>query len=117
MYGIVSLLGCILRQFFLPNPFTNLISNEGIAFFANLLFGGFIIGTMAYILTGCVYQKGEAPFIGSFLYTISYTIITFTFLGITLLIKNIIIACIVYLALYIIVCILLSNLNSRTIKF
>ena len=115
MYGIISLAGMFLRQFFLPNPFTNLFPNQGYADIFNLFFGGVIIWFCAYFLTGRIYQKGEAPFIGSILYTFNYALITFSFLGITLLIKNVVLACIVYAIIYIIVCIILSRFNSRTI--
>lgn len=115
MYGIISLIGMLLRQFYLPNPFTNLFPNQGYADIFNLFFGGVIIWFLAYFLTGRIYQKGEAPFIGSILYTFNYALITISFWGLTLLIKNIIVACIVYLLLYGIVCFWLSSLRSRTI--
>lgn len=117
MYGIVSLLGSILRQIYLPNPFINIFNNQGIADLFNLIIGGTIISFLSYLLTGCIYEKGEAPAIGSFLYTFNYALITFSFYGISLLIKNIIIATVIYLILYIIVCVFLSNLRSKTINF
>lgn len=113
MYGIVSIIGSILRQVYLPNPFVNIFTSQGIADLFNLVIGGAIIGGLSYFLTGCVYERGEAPAVGSFLYTFNYALITFSFYGISLIIKNIIIATIVYMFLYIIVCIFLSNRNKQ----
>lgn len=117
MYSIVSIIGSILRQVYLPNPFVNVFSTQGIADLFNLVVGGVIIGFLSYFLTGCVYERGEAPAIGSLLYTFNYALITFSFYGILLLIKNIIIAAIIYLILYILFCIFLSNLNNKQYNF
>ena len=54
-------------------------------------YGGAIIGGLSYFLTGCIYESGEAPAIGSILYTFNFALITFSFYGISLLIKNVII--------------------------
>lgn len=96
MYGIVSILGSILRQIYLPNPFVNILPNPGIADFFNLVAVGTII---------------------SFLYNFNYALVTFSFYAISLLIKNVIIATVIYLILYIIVCTFLYNLRSKTINF
>lgn len=104
MYGIVSILGSILRQIYLPNPFVNAFATQGIADLFNLVVGGAIIGCLSYLLTGCIYESSEAPAVGSILYTFNFALITFSFYGISLLIKNIIIAAIVFFILYIIVC-------------
>ena len=117
MYGIVSIIGSILRQVYLPNSFVNIFTSQGIADLFILVIGGAIIGGLSYFLTGCVYERGEAPVVGSFLYTFNYALITFSFYGISLIIKNIIIATIVYMFLYIIVCIFLSNLRNKQYNF
>lgn len=117
MYGIVNIIGSVLRQVYLPNPFVNIFATQGIADLFNLVIGGAIIGGLSYFLTGCVYERGEAPAVGSFLYTFNYALITFSFYGISLIIKNIIIATIVYIFLYIVVCIFLSNLRNKQYNF
>ena len=117
MYGIVSIFGSIFRQIYLPNPFVNVFVTQGIADLFNLVVGGAIIGFLSYFLTGCIYERGEAPAIGSFLYTFNYALITFSFYGISLLIKNGIIAAVVYFILYVLVCIFLSNLRSKQYNF
>lgn len=104
MYGIVSIIGSIFRQIYLPNPFVNVLATQGIADLFNLVVGGAIIGCLSYLLTGCIYESGEAPAVGSILYTFNFALITFSFYGISLLIKNIIIVAIVFFILYIIVC-------------
>lgn len=117
MYAIVSILGSILREVYLPNPFVNIFAAQGIADLFNLVIGGAIIGFLSYFLTGCIYERGKEPAIGSFLYTFNYALITLTFYAITLLIKNIIIAMIVYSILYILLCTFLSNLRVRLCNF
>ena len=117
MYGIVSVLGSLLRQLFLPNPFINIFTSQGMAYLFNLIIGGSAIGILAYILTGCIYEKKSAPALGSFLYTISYILITFSFYGVSLLINNIIWATIIYLILYIMLCIALSFFKRETVHF
>lgn len=113
MYGIVSILGSILRQIYLPNPFVNVFATQGIADLFNLFVGGAIIGGLSYFLTGCIYESGEAPAVGSILYTFNFALITFSFYGISLLINNIIIAAIVFFILYIIVCGFLLKLKNE----
>ena len=113
MYGIVSIIGSILRQIYLPNPFVNVFATQGIADLFNLVVGGAIIGCLSYLLTGCVYESGEAPAVGSILYTFNFALITFSFYGISLLIKNIIIASIIFFILYIIVCSFLSKVKNE----
>ena len=117
MYGIVSILGNILRQIYLPNPFVNVFATQEIADLFNLVVGGVIICGLSYFLTGCVYERGEEPAVGSFLYTFNYVLITFSFYDISLIIKNIIASSIVYMILYIIVCIFLSNLKNKKYNF
>lgn len=104
MYGIVSIIGSIFRQIYLPNPFVNVFATQGIADLFNFVVGGVIIGCLSYLLTGCIYESGEAPAVGSILYTFNFALITFSFYGISLLIENIIITAIVFFILYIIVC-------------
>ena len=113
MYGIVSIIGSILRQAYLPNPFVNIFASQGMADLFNLVVGGAIISGLSYFLTGCVYERGEAPAVGSFLYTFNYALITFSFYGVSLIIKNIIAATVVYTILYIIIWIFLSNLKNK----
>lgn len=113
MYRIVSILGSILRQIYLPNPFVNVFATQGIADLFNLVVGGAIIGFLSYLLTGCIYESGEAPVVGSIIYTFNFALITFSFYGISLLIKNIIIAAIVFFILYIIVCSFLLKVKNK----
>ena len=103
----------MIRQIYLPNPFVNVFSNQELADLFNLVIGGVVIGKLAYFLTGCMYEKNSLPVLGSILYTLSYIFITFTFCGITIVIKNIIIASILYLCIYFIICLFLSNFKSE----
>ena len=62
----------LVRQFYLPNPFEcfgakGLIYNWG---------AGLILAPLAYALVGLVYRSGDAPALGSFLYLVTYAILT-----------------------------------------
>ena len=76
MYGLVSFVGSVVRQFCLPNPFISIFNTKGMADGFNLIVGGAVIGCLSYILTGCVYDRGDNPAAGSALYTMSYFVIT-----------------------------------------
>lgn len=117
MYSIVSIIGSILRQVYLPNPFINVFATQGIAELFNLVGGGAIIGFLSYFLTRCIYERGEAPALVSLLYSFNYALITFSFYGISLLIKNTIIAVVVYLILYVLLCMFLSNVRNKQYNF
>ena len=67
MYGIIALISAWIRQFYLPNPFVNIIDPLYADLF-NIIIGGFIIHILAYYITGCIYEKGSSPGLGSFLY-------------------------------------------------
>lgn len=65
MYGMVSLISLIIRQFFLPNPYINCFSNKNVADLFNLIIGGAILHFLSFIITSIYYSKGDAPTIGS----------------------------------------------------
>ena len=47
MYGIIALISAWIRQFYLPNPFVNII-DPLYADLCNIIIGGFIIHILAY---------------------------------------------------------------------
>ena len=112
MYGIIALVSACIRQFYLPNPFANIIDPSYADLF-NIIIGGVILHILAFIITGCVYDKGSAPAVGSFLYLFNYVIIIGLMLLITIFIKIIWIAVTIFFILYITACILLSNYKSK----
>ena len=113
MYGIVALVSALIRQFLLPNPFGNLFTNQAYADLFNIIIGGAILHILAFILTGCIYDKGSAPTVGSLLYLFNYAIIIGLMLLITKFIKIIWLTAVVFLITYIAACILLSNYKSK----
>lgn len=117
MYNIIHIISALIRQFLLPNPFSNLFSNQIYADLFNILLGGAILHVLAYIMTGIVYEKGSAPGLGSFLYLFNYCIITGTIILITWLIHNFWVAVIICIVVYIIVLMLLNKLSSRRYDF
>ena len=79
VYKVVSKTSIFLRAFIFPNPFTKLfelyLSNSTLnplaSFFAdifNLAIGGTILYILCYSLVGLIYNRGEAPALGSILY-------------------------------------------------
>ena len=70
--GLVSIISYLIRQFYFPNPFTNLFQNMNTATIVNWICGGIFI-TLTYILTGTWYNGGEKA-IGSFGFFINYSL-------------------------------------------
>lgn len=79
MYTLVSTVSLFIRTFIFPNPFTRLFelyladtmfSSSALVFaeLFNCVFGGAILCAVCYPLVGLIYDKGESPAIGSFLY-------------------------------------------------
>lgn len=71
LYGIMSTLSVIVRQFYLPNPFECFGDN---AVLINLIAEP-IIHMVAYGIVGCYYIRGSAPDWGSLLYLLAYAFI------------------------------------------
>lgn len=109
MYKFIHLLSALIRQFLLPNPYINIISDKAYADLFNIIIGGTIIHVFAFILTGCGYQRGiDDPASGSFGYLISYCYITAIITILGSLISNFIIFIIVFLVIYLLSCILVG---------
>lgn len=68
LYGIMSTLSLIIRQFYLPNPFECFGDK---AVLINWIAEP-IIHAVAFALVGLMYHKGDFPALGSFLYLIIY---------------------------------------------
>lgn len=69
---MMPVISFIVRQFFLPNPFTPLGSNADAI---NLLFGGVLV-PITYGMVGFIYDSGSDPTAGSFLFLLIYAINT-----------------------------------------
>lgn len=72
LYGIMSTLSVIVRQFYLPNPFECFGDN---AVLINWIAEP-IIHAVAIALVGLVYHRGDFPALGSLMYLITYAAIT-----------------------------------------
>ena len=112
MYEIIALISAWIRQFYLPNPFINIIDPSYADLF-NIIIGGVILHLLARFVTGCIYEKGSFPALGSFLYLINYIAISGLIILITRFIKAIWLAVIVFLLIYILGCIFLSNCKNK----
>ena len=114
MYRLISIASAIIRQFYLPNPYVNIIGNESYADLFNILVGGLILHILSRVLTGCEYTKGiDNPSAGSFKYlkNYCYLIVLITVLG--YFISNIILFIVLSVVLYICSCVLFSYLYNR----
>ena len=84
MYEIIALISAWIRQFYLPNPFVNIIDPSYADIF-NIIIGGAILHITSFLLCGCAYNKGiDNPIKGIFFFFISYIVLTFiiTIIGI-----------------------------------
>lgn len=79
MYILVSVISELLRTYIFPNPFTKLFelyfSGSALSSSASMLadifnysLGGIILYGICYNMVGIIYNKGEAPVLGSILY-------------------------------------------------
>lgn len=118
MYKFIHLVSAIIRQFVLPNPYTNVIGNEVYADLFNIFIGGTILHLCAYILTGCGYTRGiNDPASGSFGYLISYCYIIALITTLGYFIPNITVFIIVFVVLYIVSCVLVGLTFNRSRSF
>lgn len=106
MYKLIHFISAIIRQLFLPNPYSNIINNPSYADVFNIFIGGAILGLLAYLLTGCGYtKKVDSPAFGSFGYLISYIYLTFLITGLGYVISNVVWVIVLFLIIYLISCI------------
>ena len=119
MYTFVNTISALIREFLLPNPFENIMGNKMWADIFNIFVGGAILHMLAFFMTGCWYTRGvNKPVGGSFGYLISYCFITFLFVILSNFIKDLEICLIVFLGIYIAVCVLLKVfLRTKTVTF
>ncbi len=115
MYKLISVLSYLIRQFCLPNPFTNLFEDSNIATIANWICGGIFI-TFAYVLTGTWYD-GDEQFIGSLGFLFNYVIVTSLFMLITKFITNLYLVAFLFIVFYIILCIVENKLFGEKHHF
>lgn len=106
--GMVSIVSYLIRQFYFPNPFANIVKDSNIATIVNWICGGIFI-PLAYILTGTWY-KGDAKTVGSFGFFINYAILTGLFLLITKFITNLYLVAFLFFLGYFILCVVESKL-------
>ena len=118
MYKFIHLVSAIIRQFVLPNPYTNIIGNEVYVDLFNIFIGGTILHFCTYILTGCGYTRGiNDSASGSFGYLISYCYITALITALGYFISNITVFIIVFVVLYIVSCVLVALTFNRSRSF
>lgn len=115
MYQLIKVFSYLVRQFLIPNPFTNLIKNLGMAEIVNWIFGGALI-PLAYFLTGTWYD-GDVKFIGSIGFLFNYAILTGLFLMITKFITNLYLVAFLFILGYAILCIVENKLFGEKHPF
>lgn len=72
MYRLMVAVSVLVRQFLLPNPFECFGS---MAIFYNWI-AELVLAPLSFTLVGLVYRRGEAPALGSFLYLMTYILLT-----------------------------------------
>ena len=74
MYELFKVIGFLIRQFLLPNPFESICPER--AAVINLLFG-IILMPVAYIIVGRIYDRHfDEPVVGSFMFNVVYIVLT-----------------------------------------
>ena len=111
MYEIIKLSSYIIRQFLLPNPFTNLIKDPSQATIVNWIVGGIFI-PLSYVLTGTWYDK-KTPVIGCIGFLVNYALLTGLFWVITLIVKNLYLIAIAFFIFYFLLCYIESKLLGK----
>ncbi len=111
MYEIIKLSSYIIRQFVLPNPFTNFIKDPSQATIINWIVGGIFI-PLSYVLTGTWYDK-KTPVIGCIGFLANYALLTGLFLVITLIVKNLYVIAIAFFIFYFLLCYIESKLLGK----
>lgn len=111
MYKAIKIFSYLARQFLLPNPFDNLISDNNIATIVNWACG-FIFIRLAYDLTG-IWYHGNASEDGSIGFFFNYALLTFIFLGITKVISNLKVVLIIFSLIYLGLCIIARKLFGK----
>lgn len=72
MYQVMYILGFLIRELYLPNPFTPLGDSAELV---NFLCGGLLV-PISRGITGMFYESGSNPVLGSFLFTAFYALNT-----------------------------------------
>lgn len=115
LYHLIKVISYLVRQYLIPNPFTNLIKNPGKAEIVNWIFGGILV-PLAYFLTGTWYD-GNVKFIGSFGFLFNYAILTGLFLLITKFMTNLYLVVFLFILCYVILCVVESKLFREKHSF
>ena len=111
-YTLVAGISYFIRQFLLPNPFSNLFES-GTAELVDWLFGGVLIA-LAYILTGIWYVSKKGDYWkGSLGFLINFSVLTGLILLISKFITNIYWVSGIFVCVYIILCILEVKLLNK----
>ena len=72
MYKLISIVSLLIRQVCLPNPFECFGDS---AILINWI-AGIVMAPISYLIVGLIYDKGSEPAVGSFLYLLTYALIT-----------------------------------------
>ena len=116
MYKFIHFISAFVRQFLLPNPYINIIGNEGYAELFNIIIGGVILHYLSFILTGCGYTKGiDSSTVGSAGYLFSYCYLTIVITALGYFISNVSIFIINFIIIYIVSCIIVNKIFSKSV--
>lgn len=112
MYKIIKIISYLIRQFWLPNPFSNMFE-PNIAEIVNWYVGSVFV-LLAYILTGIRYESEEGCYwLGSLGFLVNYAILTGLLLLIGKLTSVLWLIIVIFLIVYILLCVLEYKLFNR----
>lgn len=112
MYGIISFISFIIRQFLLPNPFKNILGTNW-AEIVNLIFGGVFVA-MAYTITGSWYSsRKELRWLGSLGFFINYCLMTGITIVISKFVHNIYIIAGIIIVIFLLLCLIERKMFSE----
>ena len=112
----MSIISYFIRQFVLPNPFINMF-DQNTATIVNWIFGGVFI-PLAFALTG-IWYKSEKGFywVGKIGFLINYTILTYSLIGISSIVNNIVWIILLFILAYILFYIVIHKIFAPKYTF
>ena len=103
MYQIVSALNGFIREEILPNPFDFISDNQLIVMLFTYLMGGMILHIISFSMCGVLYNRGQAPVLGSIGYMMAFCLNVWILINISKLFNSILTIGIIYFIIIIVI--------------
>jgi len=112
LYAIISISSIIIRNFYLPNPFEEILINKGQALSLNFIIGEPLLYVLSFTMCGIFYNKGGISALGSLGYLFFYFVNTAIIIILAKLISNLILLGIIYAIIIIIVYVIIFKIRN-----